>query len=85
MTEARNPGPSLAPSDRQMDEVIITLRLPPESRARLRAVCAVTGLSLQHVVTSAFEKFYRTLPTGVRLETARVVKTRKRYGNGGQG
>jgi hypothetical protein len=60
-------------------DVLLTVRLPPATRARIRALSAVTGLSLQEVVIAAFTAYYRRLPRTLRRQIERVGAARLRY------
>jgi len=61
------------------DGVLLTVRLPPATRARIRALSAVTGFSLQQVVVAAFSCHYRRLPRSLKRQSARVRAARRRY------
>jgi AraC-like DNA-binding protein len=63
-----------------MREIMLTIRLPNETRANIRAVSAVTGLTLQEVVVSAFEKYYTRLPRALRDQVEQIADARRRYG-----
>ena len=63
-----------------MREIMLTIRLPHEARANIRALSAVTGLTLQEVVAAAFEKYYSRLPRALRDQVEQIADARRRYG-----
>jgi hypothetical protein len=62
-----------------MDGVLLTVRIPDETRTRLRAISIVTRLPLHDVVVTAFEKFYRRLPLALQSEIDGIVRAQLRY------
>jgi hypothetical protein len=60
-----------------MREGMIMIRVPHEARTRLRAIAAVTGLSLQQVVVAAFDAYYARLPKALRREVEQILATPK--------
>jgi hypothetical protein len=60
-------------------DVLLTVRLPPAVRARIRALSAVTGFSLQRVVVAAFSCYYRQLPRSLKRQSSRIRAARSRY------
>jgi hypothetical protein len=58
---------------------MLTVRLPPDARARIRALAAVTGMSLQEVVIEAFACYYRSVPRALRQQAEQICVARRRY------
>jgi hypothetical protein len=61
-----------------MRDTMLTVRLPFETRAAIRALSAVTGLSVQEVVLEAFDRYYSRLPRGVRQQVNDITDGRRR-------
>ena len=62
-----------------MRDTMLTVRLPFETRAAIRALSAVTGLSAQQVVLEAFDCYYSRLPRGVRHQVNDITDARRNY------
>jgi hypothetical protein len=62
-----------------MRDTMLTVRLPFETRAAIRALSAVTGLSVQEVVLDAFDRYYSRLPRAMRQQVNEITAARRRY------
>ena len=62
-----------------MRDTLLTVRLPFETRAAIRALSAVTGLSVQEVLLDAFKRYYSRLPRSVRQHANEITDARRRY------
>ena len=61
-----------------VDEVLLlTVRLPPGTRARIRALAAVKAMSVQEVVIAAFTCYFRSLPRALREQADQICSVRR--------
>jgi hypothetical protein len=59
---------------RTSDYVLLTVRLPQDTCARIRALSAVTGLSHREVIVAALAHFHHRAARGVRRGVARELQ-----------
>jgi len=72
------PPAGAQPGERVKDYPQLSLRLPPESKAQLRALSVVKALPQWRVVLEAIDCLVRTLSEGERQLILEIVKRRRR-------
>lgn len=71
---SRNSNSQPDPDGRTRDRSAFPLRLPPDTHDNLRLYAALSGKSMNDVVTRAVQKFLAEPGTALMLEHARTVR-----------
>ena len=74
------PRTGVQPGERISDYERITIRLPPDGKARLMATATVTGLPAWRLLLDGIDHVIRALPDADRTLIAKLAKRTREHG-----